>query len=743
MTRIAFLYDPIAFGAHRPPIDIHAFESRPMTGTDLVSVRLPIEMARRGHTVTLFMDRAACDIREGLRVWPFSMWADRAADYDVVVATSNPNALEHARPDALRMVNRQVATFGVDCKPGWERWTDLVVCPSKWARDLVRGALGDDAPRFDVLRSGCDLPDLGAEKVHGRCVYVSSPDRGLHWVLAAWGRIRQHAPHATLRIMYESIGSWLKDATKPGRAPHNALDAEQIRRAHYIAEALERLKPHGVECVPGGLSHAELQSELAQAEALLYPLDPLAPTETFGIAVLESQSHGVIPVLSDADAFGELWGPSSVTVPAPVGENLGTWTANAVSILTDATYRAERSAAARRNAEGYTWGASAEHLERILAEGLERKRAPVVELVRPEALTIHAVLTPYASGDVKIAPHNPYEASTGGGCRTGFVQLTRGLAALGHRVRAFSTWTEPDIVEGVQHLPLADVERLGVPDAIIGYYDTTPVRHAARVTVAMHHTYAVPFPASVTLADLNTAPSEHAMAAVRGCYGGRGWFAVPNIIPPNLPSWAPVRGRVLYHTSADRGLHVLIRAWPEVRRRVPCATLHVVGDVEGWATRMQGERCAQGDRARALLRALPAAVDAGGLEMLGRLSRGGVHRELREAACVALPFDPPAPCETWSTSIAEACAVGVPVVLAPCDALAELWSESVVMVPSIGGDLRDFVHAIEQVLTEERLAQHVSERELRAVAPFTAENAARVLDGAIREALRGKGKVAA
>ncbi len=742
--KLAFIFAPEAFGAHRPPIDVRHYEERLMTGTDLCAVRTPLEMARRGNDVTLYMDRAEACVVDGMRVEPYSKWQDAAYDYDIAVAVSNPNALMYARKDALRVVNRQVAKFGPDCQPAWEEFVDLVLCPSKWARDIVRGALGDNAPRFDVLPSGCDLPTKPGKKISGRCVYISSPDRGLHWVLGAWSKIRARAPHASLIVSYEGIGRWVEMLTRPEARPNSVLAEEQIRRAHYIQRGFEKLAAHGVECIKSGLSHRALGQLLSGAEALLYPLDPWAPTETFGVAVLEAQSHGVVPVISDEDCFGELWSGSSACVPAPVSERMDAWIEQAIRVLTDEGYRREMSERARANAAKYTWAATADRLESVLAEGLRRKHEPPrVSDVRAPApttgLTIHGVLSPYASGDVKMDPHDPFESRSGGGCRTGFVQLMRGLAGLGHRVRAFSTWANSGIAAGVECFPLAEVERYGAPDALIAYYDTRAVTLPARVTVASHHTYAAPFPGTIGVADLNTAPSGHAMRALRSCHGGARWLTLPNIVPPGLPEWAPVSGRVIYHTSPDRGLHILLAVWPEIRRLVPHAELHVVGEVLPFAERAKGERSAQGERARAILDVLPRAQEAGGVHLLGRLTRAQMLREIAAASCFAFPASPSQPCETWSTSVAECMAVGVPVVLAPCDALGEVWGDAAVVTSHVEAE---FCSAVAAVLTDTALSAAASDRQRRYVAPFTSDHAARILDAELQAMLAERAKVA-
>lgn len=733
--RLAFVYSPIAYGSHRKPIDFDDPESRPLTGTDLVSLMFPREMARRGHDVELFIDRGPEVVWGGVGVRSFERWPEFAANgWDAVIATSNPNALSLCSPNALRTINRQVAAFGAcDCDVGWQSWTDLVLCPSRTAVQRVRV----EGPSFDVLGNGVDMSSFPQrDRVPGRCLWISSPDRGLHWLLQAWPEIRRRAPHAHLRIAYESIGSWLRD-NAADRPYHNPIDAEIGRRAQYVEHGLRKLAAHGVEVHEGGVSHRALAEELSAAECLLYPMDSVSFTETFGVAVLEASAAGCLPILSTGDAFGELWSHACPSVDAPVGQRIGEWTDLAVKALTDGAWREARAEEAKANAAQYAWPVVAEKLERLCEQHIERKKRRVhVEIAQPEPRgTIDMVLSPYASGDWPINPYDPFEAPLGGGCRMGFVLLTRGMAKLGWKVRAFSTWAGHDTVAGVAHRPMQELGQGAPADALLAYYDTSPLTALeSPLKIASHHTYSPPFKASIPWADINVAPSRHAMLALRESYGGRGWGVLPNIVPPDLDEPATVPGRVLYHTSADRGLHLVVKAWPEIRALVPHATLHIVGPTEANLRAMSVDQSPLGERYRALLEWLPAAYEAGGVRFMGRLSRGGVVREIAQAACFAFPIDRWQPCETWSTSIVECMAGGVPVVLSPQDALGELWGDACVTTPAPAKEHLDaFIEGVKRVLQDREFAADVVWKQRERVAIYTAENAARTLDEMIAE----------
>ena len=75
-------------------------------------------------------------------------------------------------------------------------------------------------------------------------------------------------------------------------------------------------------CAPpsGAKAPTALAQELLACDLMLYPCDPVRFTEGFGVAVLEACAAGVVPVMTDADAFGEIYsGSGAVMVPRGIG----------------------------------------------------------------------------------------------------------------------------------------------------------------------------------------------------------------------------------------------------------------------------------------------------------------------------------------------------------------------------------------------------------------------------------------
>jgi glycosyltransferase involved in cell wall biosynthesis len=353
-------------------------------------------------------------------------------------------------------------------------------------------------------------------------------------------------------------------------------------------------------------------------------------------------------------------------------------------------------------------------------------------------------LTPYGSGGILIDPRDPTASSGGGGSRAGFMGLVRAVSRLGsYDVTAVSTFARArDEVDGVRYLQIDPNRPIPDADVQLAYYDTTPLVGATgRLRIGSHHTCTPPFD-SWAWTDVNTAPCSWVVAHLRRNYRPYGrWDVIPNAVEGlEGVAWDPVPGKIVYHTSPDRGLHRLLRdIYPRVKERVPNATLDVVGDpaeVTRFARHPELSRSYEGERGRAMIEGLRASEAAGGLKMHGRLSRPALLRLLSSASCFAFPAEVSMPCETWSISVHECLAIGVPVVLSPVDALESLWGKVVWQVPPFPGgkvDVEEFVDSVVDVLSDPAAARYVSGKAWDHVAPMTFDASARAFDRIVEE----------
>jgi glycosyltransferase involved in cell wall biosynthesis len=367
MSRLAFFYPPSSMPVPVEPNGSIWTSARGLTGSEGSCVSYAVEMAKLGHSVTLFVNTGSYGNIDGVHVCPYWEWGREYCrqGWDFLLSWMTPEPLKHATPGPLRVFNQQVSNFAC-CEPGWESYVDILAPLSHSHGVHMGGMTRFPRDRWFVMHNGVDLTNFSrpAAKVPGRMIWASSHDRGLHWLLEALPRVTREVPGAELHVYYNFSGldtfcSW-EDHPEDGGAGSQAN--ELGRRSRYTREAIRRLRGKGV-VVHGSASRVHMREAMAQAEILPYPLDPVQYTETFGVTVLEACASGTVPVICEADAFGELWGPASLSVPAPYELHKDAFIGAVVGALTDGPGRRALSDRAVRHAKKFSWDVLARRLD--------------------------------------------------------------------------------------------------------------------------------------------------------------------------------------------------------------------------------------------------------------------------------------------------------------------------------------------------------------------------------------------
>ena len=459
--------------------------------------------------------------------------------------------------------------------------------------------------------------------------------------------------------------------------------------------------------------------------------------ETFAIGAVEAQAAGLRVVAAAHGGMAEIIRNGALV---DLGDGPD-WLEQFAGGIIAALRAPEREGEPERIADDVadlSWDRVVDQWEAWMKEDME-KAEQTVRVESAERRALHIVLSPDASGRQVIDPTDPTGGALGGGSKAGAMGLAAALGRLGkYEVSMFSTFRDRHhLVDGVHYCGLDEYKKH--PDVLVAYYDVRPLQGRQRcLRVGMHHTL-FPYQAFPWI-DVNTFPSQYALDHVAGLYGRQ--VRNPRVVPNAVDglegvAWKPVPGRVVYHTSPDRGLGELLERWPEIRERVPYASS---------PRRRRPQRVHPGepravDRRQLLRDVRPQARGGdrdGGGDGRGGLPRSAAARrtafeELAEAACFAFPSKVNLPCETWSISIHECCAIGVPVVLAPVDALGSLWGVVVEATPPIDDDKGEFVDAVVRMLTDRDAAAMRSAVEKASVAEYSFDRSARVLDGIVEE----------
>jgi glycosyltransferase involved in cell wall biosynthesis len=226
--------------------------------------------------------------------------------------------------------------------------------------------------KWQVLPLGCDPTLYQDRRVPGRVIWISSADRGLHWLLSQWPTIKKAVPEANLRIFYHfSYGSILD--IEPNSTTDHPHVVEMGQRLRYIRETVERLKPLGVEHVKS-VSRDQITKELNEASVFAFSADTVAFTEGFSVSTMESHASYTVPVITGVDCLGSIYNDSgAVVIPSPVRDHLPEFTANVIKGLTDREFADSIISKCKMFAERHTWTKIAEGMDQIIRTYKEGK----------------------------------------------------------------------------------------------------------------------------------------------------------------------------------------------------------------------------------------------------------------------------------------------------------------------------------------------------------------------------------
>ncbi len=297
-----------------------------------------------------------------------------------------------------------------------------------------------------------------------------------------------------------------------------------------------------------------------------------------------------------------------------------------------------------------------------------------------------------------------------GGSETMVVEMAKRLSLAGHRVRVYTSTGKhgEGIFDGVEyresgHLPLA-----GSCDVLVAWRNAALLSYPIEAKLRLlwvHDIYAgnashrnllradrilalSQWHKEFLVRHHNVAP-EHVLVTRNGIDLTR--FEEPVERNPH---------KMVYSSSPDRGLPVLLQVWPEIRRRVPDAELHVFYGFDNWEkfARVQPNAEAQ-LRAIGQLRTRMKQLEPDGVHYRGKVDQRTLAREFLSAGVWGY-------C-TWFTETScltamEAQAAGLRIVTSSIAALNETVSQEYGVL--LDGDWlspeyqREFVDQIERAL---------------------------------------------
>jgi glycosyltransferase involved in cell wall biosynthesis len=466
---------------------------------------------------------------------------------------------------------------------------------------------------------------------------------------------------------------------------------------------------------------------------------------------MDACAAGAMPIISDADAIGDIYKGVAHVIPGKPADNKQAWVDAIVNGMTEEHFRTEVTTRAKEFSKHFERSNVTDLWEMLIRKNLSRKGMPhnfasipntitdfvndswrtpdpVKEgaeaasgLVRSEYSGSPGMMKPISrqlrvaviQGKMSSVIHGVYDIDTlyDEGLLTGtgsnFFNIIWGLAERGHQVDAFCESTR----NFINHPKLAGANVYNVDmtrpddtyDAYVSINEPDMLRLAPKDKLKICAMWLNDF--SFCQAgfdnhvDVYACPSDtHAryLATVSGVDINK-LVIVP--LSFNAEFYAEVierrPGSIAYCSSPDRGLHHVLEMFGDIKKEVPEANLRIYYRFQPWydAIMASNEPDVSVHRSR-------AEVIGKHLEMYGRNGENGVTlvgpvpaktmaRELLSTRVMAYTCDPIRFTEGFSVSIMDACAAGCVPIVSGVDALPEIYSGAVFMIKGKPEDSRD------------------------------------------------------
>lgn len=385
--KLAFVLGSYSVGSRPLNFNILWQSPRGLTGTELGIVMNAQEMVKLGHDVSLFTvhDGEKPSKWNGIKLFA----ADQVITvidetFDAVISYNEPDVFRGMCQKPLKVVSQMLNDFRY-CIQGFDELVDVYTSPSQMHMEYVK-KLTPNPNKWKVIPLGCDPEAYVENKVPGRVVWTSSADRGLHLLLQEWPKIKKAVPEAHLKMFYNfNFGDLTKyepndQILTTGNNMYHPVVVEMGNRIRYCQNAINKLKHLDVEMV-GSISRERMQKEMGEAMVLAYPVDTVNFTEGFSVSIMEACASGTLPVISDCDCLGSIYGGVVPMIKSPPKNNMNEFVDLVIRGLTDTKFHKETTGKCKEFARGYSWKNAALKLEKLLKEEFKMNNKEYVDKV--------------------------------------------------------------------------------------------------------------------------------------------------------------------------------------------------------------------------------------------------------------------------------------------------------------------------------------------------------------------------
>ena len=254
---------------------------RGVGGAELAMMTWAETMAGRGHNVRVYNNPDKPGEHDGVTYLPQTAFNPaKRRDVFVVYRSPNPYVREAKADYKIHWSTDQytIGDFGTDIFP----FVDKVVCISPYHVDYHKTRYGVENGKIGYIDLGVktEAYDQEVERIPGRCIFCSVPDRGLDILRMLWPRIKEIEPEASL-VITSDYRLW--GVPSPGNQQH---------RMAWLAQ------PDVIFL--GRIGREQLIQEQLAAQVLSYPC---IYEELFCISAAECQVAGAVPVSSETGAL--------------------------------------------------------------------------------------------------------------------------------------------------------------------------------------------------------------------------------------------------------------------------------------------------------------------------------------------------------------------------------------------------------------------------------------------------------
>lgn len=327
-------------------------------GSETAVIKIAERFQRAGWRVDVFNDAERYEgEHNGVGYWDCSrLRTDEACD--VLVVWRRPEAHDLPIKARARLLWLHDLHYGPEAGEHVRSlaW-DKVLGVSAWHAGMLRRYY--DLERVGFVPNGIDVERFAApvKKVNWRCVYGSSPDRGLDRLLDLWPNVLRAEPEATLHVAY----GWQGLDARIAAGDQNA--------AAYKAHLERKMAETPGVTWRGRLGQAELATMFGEAWLWVYPTSFL---ETSCITAMQAMAAGAVPVCSSVGALKETVGEGGVLLPDHPDSRTfpGNFSRVVTGLLIDAGARLAAERKGRERAPLYSWDRAFEVWQRHVDEAL-------------------------------------------------------------------------------------------------------------------------------------------------------------------------------------------------------------------------------------------------------------------------------------------------------------------------------------------------------------------------------------